>query len=258
MARPRLDSMLLSSTDPDRLGHWYVTAFDPDHDTKAGDYRVLTFGDVAVLIDTRADISPRNPEAGRLILNFAVDDARAVATRLDELGATWVAPLEEREDALFGTVEDPDGNYVQVIQMDQRSEAAMMASMRPDGATMLSTARAFSGFAVDDLDAARRFYGEALGLDVGTNEMGMLTLALGGRDLIVYPKPGHVPATYTILNFPVADIDVAVDELAARGVRFERYEGFSQDDKGIARDPRGPAIAWFTDPAGNILAVIQA
>ena len=89
-------------------------------------------------------------------------------------------------------------------------------------------------------------------------EHGLLNLHLaGGRDTLVYPKPDHVPATYTILNFPVADIDAAVDELASRGVTFERYDGFDQDDKGIARGADGPPIAWFTDPAGNILAVLE-
>ena len=115
----------------------------------------------------------------------------------------------------------------------------------------------FSGFAVPDLMAAKKFYGETLGLDVTENEMGLLSLRLpGGAEIIVYPKPDHAPAVFTILNFAVEDIDVAVDELAARGVTFTRYDGFPQDEKGIARDGV-PMIAWFTDPAGNILSVLQ-
>lgn len=115
----------------------------------------------------------------------------------------------------------------------------------------------FSGFAVPDLAAAKKFYGETLGLDVTENEMGLLSLRLpGGAELIIYPKPDHAPAVFTILNFAVEDIDVAVDELAARGVTFTRYDGFPQDEKGIARDGV-PMIAWFTDPAGNILSVLQ-
>ncbi|HET9244107.1 MAG TPA: hypothetical protein VFN99_11770 [Gaiella sp.] len=91
-----------------------------------------------------------------------------------------------------------------------------------------------------------------------SEENGLLNLRLaGGRDTLVYPKPDHVPATYTILNFAVEDIERAVDDLTARGVRFERYDGSDQDEKGIARDPQGPPIAWFTDPAGNILAVLE-
>ena len=121
---------------------------------------------------------------------------------------------------------------------------------------MFADSKAFSGFAVDDIDKAREFYGETLGLEV-SEENGMLTLNLAGdRPTLVYPKPHHTPADYTILNFPVDDIDAAVDALAARGVRFERYDGFGQDEKGIFRE-EGPNIAWFKDPAGNVLSVIE-
>jgi catechol 2,3-dioxygenase-like lactoylglutathione lyase family enzyme len=121
---------------------------------------------------------------------------------------------------------------------------------------MFADTKAFSGFAVDDVAKAREFYGGTLG--IGTSEEhGILTLHLaGGRDTIVYPKPGHTPAEYTILNFPVDDIDTAVDELTARGVRFEHYDGLGQDEKGVNR-AGGPFIAWFRDPAGNILSVLQ-
>ena len=122
---------------------------------------------------------------------------------------------------------------------------------------MFSKTKAFSGFAVDDIESAKKFYGEVLGINV-SEDNGLLTLHLAGdRDTLVYPKPDHQPAPYTILNFPVDDIDVAVDELTGRGVTFERYEGFGQDGKGISRNPDGPPIAWFTDPAGNILAVLE-
>jgi catechol 2,3-dioxygenase-like lactoylglutathione lyase family enzyme len=124
---------------------------------------------------------------------------------------------------------------------------------------MLAESKAFSGFAVDDLEKAREFYGETLGLSVDLLDEGpgLMTIHLaGGRDTFVYPKPDHVPANYTILNFPVDDVDAEVDELTARGVGFERYEGMEQDEKGIARGP-GPDIAWFRDPAGNILSVLR-
>jgi catechol 2,3-dioxygenase-like lactoylglutathione lyase family enzyme len=122
---------------------------------------------------------------------------------------------------------------------------------------MFAKTKAFSGFAVPDVDRARRFYGETLGLGTSVDH-GIMTLRLAGdRPTLVYPKPDHAPATYTILNFPVDDIDAAVDALAARGVRFERYAGFDQDAKGICREPGGPPIAWFKDPAGNILAVLE-
>jgi predicted enzyme related to lactoylglutathione lyase len=121
---------------------------------------------------------------------------------------------------------------------------------------MFANTKAFSGFAVDDLKKAQEFYGEALGLKT-SEEHGLLTLHLAGdRDTLVYVKPDFTPATYTILNFPVDDIDKAVDELVARGVGFERYDGFGQDEKGIFRD-EGPYIAWFKDPAGNVLSVLQ-
>jgi predicted enzyme related to lactoylglutathione lyase len=121
---------------------------------------------------------------------------------------------------------------------------------------MFENTKAFSGFAVDDLDAAKKFYGEVLGLKT-SERYGLLTLHLaGGRDTLVYPKPDHAPATYTILNFAVDDIDAAADELISRGVELVKYDGLGQDDKGINR-VGGPYIAWFKDPAGNILAVLQ-
>jgi catechol 2,3-dioxygenase-like lactoylglutathione lyase family enzyme len=121
---------------------------------------------------------------------------------------------------------------------------------------MFANTKAFSGFAVDDVERARAFYGDTLGLKT-SEQYGLMTLHIAGdRDVLVYPKPDHEPATYTILNFPVDDIDRAVDELAARGVRFERYDGMDQDERGIMRSG-GPYIAWFKDPAGNVLSVLQ-
>jgi catechol 2,3-dioxygenase-like lactoylglutathione lyase family enzyme len=123
---------------------------------------------------------------------------------------------------------------------------------------MLADSKAYSGFAVPDLAKAREFYADTLGLRVSGDEQdGALTLHLaGGRDVLVYIKPDHAPATYTILNFPVDDVEGTVDALTARGVRFERYDGIEQDDKGINRG-EGPLIAWFRDPAGNIFSIIE-
>jgi predicted enzyme related to lactoylglutathione lyase len=121
---------------------------------------------------------------------------------------------------------------------------------------MFENTKAFSGFSVNDLEAAKKFYGEVLGLKT-SERYGLLTLHLaGGRDTLVYPKPDHAPATYTILNFAVDDIDAAVDELTSRGVELMKYDGLGQDGKGINR-AGGPYIAWFKDPADNILAVLQ-
>ena len=120
---------------------------------------------------------------------------------------------------------------------------------------MFEHTKAFSGFSVDDLEKARQFYAQTLGIAL-SEENGMLRLQLAGdRGILVYPKEGHIPATFTILNFPVPDVESAVDELVARGVEFERY-GFGEDEKGIMRG-HGPDIAWFKDPAGNILSVLQ-
>ena len=123
---------------------------------------------------------------------------------------------------------------------------------------MLADNKAFSGFAAPDVEALEPFYRDKLGIRTSV-ENGLLTLHLAGgeRPTLVYPKPDFEPATYTILNFPVEDVEAAVDELSSRGVEFERYEGFDQDEKGIWRG-EGPTIAWFKDPAGNILAVLTA
>jgi catechol 2,3-dioxygenase-like lactoylglutathione lyase family enzyme len=123
--------------------------------------------------------------------------------------------------------------------------------------SMFKDAKAFSGFSVDDIPRAKEFYGQTLGLEV-SEEYGMLTLHLAtGGKVLIYPKDDHTPATFTILNLPVDDVDRAVDELTATGVRFERYEGdLGTDEKGIFRG-EGPTIAWFKDPAGNILSVIE-
>ena len=125
---------------------------------------------------------------------------------------------------------------------------------------MLDTSKAYSGFAVRDIDETKQFYGETLGLEIADLDVGapqpLLELRLDGdRSILIYPKPDLAPANYTILNFPVGDVEATVDELAAKGVSFERYDGFDQDEKGIDRNGPAVGIAWFKDPAGNILAV---
>jgi len=125
---------------------------------------------------------------------------------------------------------------------------------------MFQYTKAFSGFSVNDATAAAQFYGQTLGIGVEQGAMGLTLKLAGGGDVFVYPKDDHTPATYTVLNFVVTDIDVAVDALAGKGVVFERYEAMHQDEKGVARGiaaGQGPDIAWFKDPAGNVLAVLQ-
>ncbi|HST29919.1 MAG TPA: VOC family protein [Chthoniobacterales bacterium] len=124
---------------------------------------------------------------------------------------------------------------------------------------MLKESKAFSGFAAPDIEKAKRFYRETLGLKV-SEDHGLLTLHFAsGNNVLIYPKPNHVPATFTVLNFPVEDVDLAVDELKKRGVQFEHYNQgeLKTDEKGIMRG-NGPTIAWFKDPAGNIFSVLEA
>jgi uncharacterized glyoxalase superfamily protein PhnB len=125
MTSPKLVSILLASTEPERLHAWYAAALAPVEDTKVDQYHVLKFGTFFVVIDRRDDVGDTNPEPGRVILNFDVDDARAVAARLEDAGTTWLAELEDRDGSLFATAVDPDGNYVQIIQLSEEHRAAM-------------------------------------------------------------------------------------------------------------------------------------
>jgi len=150
-------------------------------------------------------------------------------------------------------VPDPSSEHA-AADTDEDGERVPLAV---SSARMLAGSPGFSGFAVRELDAAKAFYGETLGLTVKDHPMGTLGITLGsGATVMVYHKPDFVPATYTILNFPVADVESTVDHLAAAGVRMQRYPGFDQDEKGISRG-QGPTIAWFTDPSGNIIAVLE-
>jgi predicted enzyme related to lactoylglutathione lyase len=124
---------------------------------------------------------------------------------------------------------------------------------------MLKDSKAFSGFSSNEIPGSKQFYGETLALNVSEEMDGLALHLAGGGEVFIYPKDDHVPATFTVLNFPVDDVDVAVDRLTAAGIAMERYEGFDQDEKGIFRggEGKGPTIAWFKDPAGNILSVLS-
>jgi len=255
-----LGSIMLGTTDPDRLYEWYATVLPPDSDDVQGDYRILGYGGFYLFIDGREDVQATHPDPARTLLNFDVDDARAVAARMEAAGSTWVAPLEDRDGSLFATAQDPDGNYVQVIQLSPEHLADMQANQagtRPPVGMVVG--EAFSGFSVDDLEAARTFYADVLGLRVTapTESMPLISLDAGGRRILVYEKGSdHQPATYTVLNLPVLDVEAAVRDLAGRGVEFLRYDGMQQDELGIHRGG-GPLIAWFADPAGNVIAVLD-
>ena len=252
MYRPAVNSMLLASTRPDRLGDWYAAAFEPGSATTMNGYRILRFGTFHLLVDRRGDIGDTTPEPGRVIVNIDVDDARAVVARMDAMGVEWLAELEDRDGSLFATAIDPAGSYVQLVQLHPGH-----GPRAEDGDGALLGSAAFSGFAVDDLDAAETFYRDTLGVPVRRHD-GLLDLQLpGDRDVLVHPRPDHAPAAFTILNFPVPDIDRAVDELGARGVELVRHPGLDHDERGIVRGGLGLQIAWFTDPAGNVLSVLE-
>ncbi len=245
---PTLGSLLLGSADPTRLRDWYEQAFGVAVDT----FGFHNFGGFGVMADPRDDVAATAAEPGRVILNFAVPDAKVAAERIEKAGTTWIVPLEQRPEGRFATFTDPDGNYLQVIELSHDTRQRMLAPYRDEW----RNTKPFSGIAVNDTAAAKNFYSTVLGLDV-TEKDGILSLWLDDRSCVIaYPKPNHVPAQHTVLNFPVDDIEIAVDDLVAAGVTMLRYDGMKQDAKGIMREG-GPLIAWFADPAGNILSVLQ-
>jgi len=162
--------------------------------------------------------------------------------------ACVASDAECRIDFIYGGEKHPSpDSQIWSVRKNNRKERVM-----------LKESKAFSGFSTGDIPKTKEFYAGTLGLDV-TESHGLLTLRLsGGNNVLIYPKPNHVPATFTVLNFPVRDVDLAVDELTKRGVRFEIYDlpRLKTDKKGIMRG-NGPTIAWFKDPAGNILSVIE-
>ncbi|MGK2319553.1 VOC family protein [Gordonia rhizosphera] len=250
MATATIGSMLLSSDDPHALARWYATVFEARIGTVSDGpgYDIIELDGFYIMFDKRDDVSGPNTGGARAILNVEVDDPLATAARIDALGAEWVSALEDKGGGTyFGTVKDPDGNWLQIVRLADEFEAEMSANPTSP----------YSGFAVRDLDAADAFYREVLGMRVLRFPVGVLGIRINrGTTVLVYPKPDHEPATHTILNLPVDDLERAVDDLAGRGVEFLRYDGFDQDERGIARGGgRGPDIAWFTDPSGNVIAV---
>jgi len=177
-------------------------------------------------------------------------------------GLDWNRAFVLSRDTFAGVVADSVCRIDFTSGNEKRaSPASQIWSLRKNNQeerSMLKDSKAFSGFSAGDIPKAKKFYSETLGLDVAESH-GLLTLRLaGGNNVLIYPKPNHVPATFTVLNFPVKDVDLAVDELTKRGVRFEKYDlpDLKTDKKGIMRG-NGPTIAWFKDPAGNILSVIE-
>jgi catechol 2,3-dioxygenase-like lactoylglutathione lyase family enzyme len=244
MATASVNSLILSSPDPAALAQWYGTAFEATP-MAMGPYTVIDLDGFFVMFDKRDDVTGPNSNGARILLNFEPDDPAAVAARLDELGAQWISPLENRDGDQFATVADPDGNWIQLVRIRDEMEAQMGAPTTP-----------FAGFAVRDVEEATQFYRDVLGMRVLPNGPGMAWIRIDRRTTVLaYPKPDHVPAAHTILNIPTRDVGATVAELSAKGVEFLHYEGSPQDEDGVMRG-HGPDIAWFTDPSGNVLSVV--
>ncbi|MDO9456889.1 VOC family protein [Nocardioides sp.] len=247
---PSIRSILLASADPDRLRAWYVDALGHEPDADG----FLDPEGVGLLVDGRDDVAPATVEPGRVVLNHHVPSIAAAAARLDERGATWVSPVELRDAGLwFGTVEDPDGNYVQLIETTpsywrQKDERAG----RVGGP--LSHARAAVRLPAQDLDRARRWYADVLGLEPAEERDGGLRYACGGTSFVVFASTGSASGAHTQMGFDVDGIDDVVAELTERGVVFE------SDVVDVAghypsSGASGERATWFRDSEGNLLGL---
>jgi catechol 2,3-dioxygenase-like lactoylglutathione lyase family enzyme len=271
---PRLGSLLLASTDPDRLRKWYADMFGAEPDADG----FLHFGPVAVLVDGRDDVADTTREPGRVILNYEVIDIAATARFLDSRGVTWVSSPEYRggAGAWFGTVEDPDGNYVQLIQLTheywtQRRARHQVAADRGSasgslGRSALQDAAVGVRLPAQDLERARTFYAERLGLHPVEEREGALRYACGGDSFAIFASGGKPSGAHTQMGFYVPDIDAAVRELRERGLVFDDVEipGLAARD-GIVDIPGqypstgavGERAIWFHDSEGNQLGLGQ-
>jgi predicted enzyme related to lactoylglutathione lyase len=266
MTTPALASLLLASTDPDRLRRWYVDVLggqvDPDG--------FVHFGTVAVLVDGRADVGPAVSEPGRVILNYNVTDMARTVRDLDRHGVTWVSPAEYREQggAWFATLQDPDGNYVQLIQLTSDYWRQRRARHGTSSLHWSSLRDAAIGVRLPagDLDRARAFYAERLGLEPTETREGALRYECGGDSFAVFQSSGAPSGQHTQMGFYVPDIEVAVAELRARGLVFDQVQipGIGFRD-GIADIPGnypstgavGERAVWFHDSEGNQLGIGQ-
>ncbi|MFC5748197.1 VOC family protein [Actinomadura rugatobispora] len=264
---PAIGSILLASREPERLRAWYERAFGIRADADG----FLSFGEVGVLIDGRDDVAPLAAEPARIIINLHVDDARAIARHLDSLAVAWVAPLEYREGAgaWFGTALDPDGNLLQIIELTpaywtarrERERAAGRAAAGP-----LADAAVSARLPAQDLDRARRFYAEKLGLEPAETRPGGLRYQCRNGWFSVFQSAGGPSGTHTQIAWEVDDIEEVVAELRRRGVEFEDVDapGLRTVD-GIAQVSGnypsaggvGERAAWFRDSEGNMHGIGQ-
>ena len=247
-----IDSLLLASADPDRLRKWYVDALGVEPDADG----FLRFGHVGVLVDGRDDVDPRTVEPGRVILNHTVPDIKRVAQHLDDRGETWVAGVEYRDAGLwFATVEDPDGNYVQLIETTPEYWRLKMIRA---GATAGPLDHAAVGVRLpaQDLDRARTWYADMLGLEPVETREGGLRYLCGGTEFVVFASAGAASGTHTQMSFTVPDLDLAVEGLRERGVEFEgdivEVAGHYPSTGAI-----GERATWFRDSESNLLGLGQ-
>jgi catechol 2,3-dioxygenase-like lactoylglutathione lyase family enzyme len=266
MTAPMLNSLLLASTDVERLRTWYVDVLggEPDPDG------FLHFGPVAVLITPRADVSSSSPEPGRVILNYTVSDIAATARLLDSQGVTWVSPVEYRDKggAWFGTVQDPDGNYVQLIQLTPQywAQRRVRHAGSPLGRATLRDASIGVRLPAQDLARARAFYADRLGLEPSEEREGGLRYQCAGDSFVVFSSTGRASGLHTQMGFYVPDIEAAVAELRDRGLAFDPVElpGARSRDAIVdipgnypSTGAVGERAVWFHDSEGNLLGLGQ-
>lgn len=262
MHAPPLGSILLGSTDPDRLRAWYADVFA----TAADEDGFLHFGGVGVLVDGRDDVADRAAEPGRVIVNFHVDDARATAQRLEEAGANILVGPEWRGVAWFVTAEDPDGNLLQAIELSDEYHADPRRPRPRSGTGALARADATVRLPAQDLERARAWYAEKLGLQPVEEREGGLRYRTGGTVFTVFASAGAPSGAHTQMALAVDDIDEAVAELRSRGVVFEEYDlpgmktvdGIAEIEGTYPSEGIGERAAWFRDSEGNLIGMGQS
>lgn len=247
-----LNSLLLGSSDPARLRQWYIDALGVQPDADG----FLQFGPVAVLVDGRDDVDPRTVEPGRVVLNYNVTDIKRTAQHLDERGETWVAGVEYRDAGLwFATVEDPDGNYVQLIETTP--EYWRHKLLRAGGsAGPLDRASVGIRLPAQDLGRARTWYADKLGLEPVEERDGGLRFLCGGTEFVVFASTGVASGTHTQMSFTVPDLELAIDGLRDRGVEFEG-EIVEVEGHYPSTGATGERATWFRDSEGNLLGLGQ-
>ena len=262
---PLIGSILLASTEPTRLRAWYEQAFSTTADTDG----FLRFGDVGLLIVPRDDVAADTAEPARVIINLHVADAQAAARHLDAMEVTWLAPLEYREPdgAWFATVLDSDGNYVQIIELTPAYWAARQQRAEQAGHGPLADAAVSARLPAQDLDRARRFYAEKLGLEPAEERPGGLRYQCRAGSFSIFHTAGQPSGTHTQMAWQVGDLDAVVTELRQRGVAFQdvttpglRTSGGIAEVAGNypSAGGGGERAAWFRDSEGNLLGIGQA